>query len=755
MPKKNSNSTLPHELNENWGSNYMMDGFFHDMEYGHGLRENPPANPIPQPSTSGMAQLPDGMIMALEDELDVQCQDDEGAMDLGGMGIVATSDADVDRSDAGIVDHSWLSDAYQDPDRLPNSPRDNGIPELQETWGDRTDGIQRVDLHDRSEVRFEDANQEDEDDDPLHRDKLARILASAMRKSAAGEPLDRIKQHLTAQVNLREARAMAAPVKALVAEHGLVGNVYVRASAYPGLHRGRWSDSFKKAAKGCRYLIAVEGEDCASCASAAGLVLVRTPNDIDWNDAYAHYSPQLEMAGRLDRTATVMNKRLTLREAFLREGKAPRLHIETAKVHHTMPVDLVSSDEARRVLAERRTIRQTITDAPKQARLENENVAKKIGALVRARLLTLEEAKILCESKAPAQSRLRMAHLLATRTKNASYSGSVQGDARVRISAEGFAAAGRDAPRHEHTVRVASASEEAERRRLLEGFARLEGRYREARAKLDEVHRVVLKHEKKGKILRAWVDRLFDETERKMVAADLDPLLVRGGYYDDPNANSPRDYEGAIMREATAPKHEPVIPAKEISRLARWVRQQMSEGTAGNDLDQLLSYRAEPRILEAAGPRLARVRDEHEGLSGHLYVDVAAYASPEGTAGCDEGALRHRANGIKLALTMPRCEGCVFKNANGNCQKYNKKLVDEIDRGDGRVKAFRLRVIASHDQSDQEETASYFSGTDIRAALNPNPVDEFGLHNASLDDVDNEAPQYAGIDGIFFGGFEV
>jgi hypothetical protein len=754
MPKKKATSKLPHELNENWGSNYMLDGFWHDMEYGHGLRENPPANPIPQPATRGMAQLPDGLVMALDDELEVQCQEEEGAMDLGGLGIVATSDPDVDRSDTGIVDHSWLADAYQDPARLPDAPKDNGIPELQSAWGDRTDGIQRIDLREREEVRYEDAFQEEDDDDTLHRDKLARLLASAMRKSAAREPLDRIKRHLVSQVNLKEAKALAAPVKALEAEHGLVGNVYVRASAYPGLHRGRWSDAFKKAAKGCRYLIAARGEECGPCAAAAGLVLVQTPNEIDWNDAWNHYAPRLEMAGRLDRMATVMDKRLSLRSAFLTEGRAPTLHVETAKVPHTMPVDLVSSAEARRILAERRSVRQVITDADKHARLENEGVVKKLGALVRAHLITAEEAEVLCVSKAPAEVRLRMAHLLATRTKKASYAGTVQGDARVRLSAEESKGAGRSAHRHETMARVASASEDGERRRLIESFARLEGRYREARGKVEQV-RIAAAKGKKGTAFRKLIDTMFDATERRMVATDLDPILLRSGYFDDPTAGEPRSYEGATLREAVAMRPEPVVSIKEIMRLARWTRRQMSEGMVGNDLDQLLSHRAEPRVIEAAASRLASLRGEHEGLSGHLYVDAGAYASPQGTAGCDDGALKHRANGLKLLLAMPRCEGCVFKNVNGTCQKYNKKLVDEIDRGDGRVAAFQRRVIAAHAQSDQEETASLFSGNDVRAALNPNDVDAFSLHNSSLDDIESEAPQHAALDGIFFGGFEI
>lgn len=751
MTKKKAKSTLPAELNENWGSNYMLDGFWHDMEYGHGLRENPPANPIPQPSTRGMAQLPDGLILALEDELDIACQDDEGAMDLEGLGIVAALDPNVDRSDVGIVDHSWLADAFQDPTRLPDTPKDNGIPELQGAWGNRTDGIQRIELYERGEAQYEDGSQEHEDDDVLHRDKLARLIQSAMRKSAGGEPLDRIKAHLASQMNRRETKALMAPVKALEAEHGLVGNVYVRASAYPGLHRGRWSDAFKKAAKGCRYLVAAPGDDCVACAASTGLVLVQTPNEIDWNDAYSHYAPQLAMAGRLDRLATVMDKRLTLRDAFLREGRAPRLHIETAKPRVTMPVDLVTRAQARATLAGHDGVRKVITGDAKQRRLENEKAAKKIGALVRARLITLEEAKVLCATSAPPEMRLRMAHLLAIRTEKGSYSGAIQGDARVRLTAEEFAEAGRQSSRHETMHREASMSQDAERHRLLQGFARLASRHEAAMLKVEQVR----SSGKTGGALRRLVARLFDEAERRLVAADLDPILVNAGAFETPDDGSPRTYEGVPLREAKVARPEPVVPPQEIARVARWSRQQMSEGSAGGELDQLLRLRVEPRVLVAAQGLLKKVRAAHEGLSGHLYVDAGAYASPEGTVGCDDGALRHRANSIKLVLAMKRCDGCVFKNADGFCQKYNKRIIDEIDHSNGRVAAFRHRVISSHEASDQETTASFFSGNDIRGALDSDPVDDFGLHNASLDDVESAAPEHHMLNGIFFGGFEV
>jgi hypothetical protein len=207
-----------------------------------------------------------------------------------------------------------------------------------------------------------------------------------------------------------------------------------------------------------------------------------------------------------------------------------------------------------------------------------------------------------------------------------------------------------------------------------------------------------------------------------------------------------------VQREAEYRHPEQVVSPKEIAQTVRWARQQMSEGFASRDLDSLIAYRVEPRVKWAAQQQLVHVRGKHEGLSGHLYVDAAAYATPKTAKGCEEGALRHRANQLRYVLAMERCDGCVFKNVDGVCQKYNKTLIDEIPDG---AEAFRRQALASHDMSDAEETASMFHDNDIRAASNPNPVDEFGLHNSSLDEVETEDATRPSLDGIFFGGFEL
>jgi hypothetical protein len=175
----------------------------------------------------------------------------------------------------------------------------------------------------------------------------------------------------------------------------------------------------------------------------------------------------------------------------------------------------------------------------------------------------------------------------------------------------------------------------------------------------------------------------------------------------------------------------------------------MSEGFAGSELDDLIQLRITPKIASAASERIASERGRHEGLAGHVYVDAGAYVSSEGVSGCEEGGLKHRANGLKFVRAMDRCDSCVFKNANGVCQKYNKTLLDEIPEDFAKVA--RAKHLASHRMSDQEHTAAMFT-VGVEAAQ---AADQFGLRNSALDDVETEALGHQSLDGIFFGGFEI
>lgn len=727
--------TLPGELNENFGSNYMMDGFWYDMDYEHGLKENPPANPVPQPPTTGMSQLPEDVIatVGLEDLEVPEGVEMEGGLDLGELDIVATVQPDVDRTDVGIVDFSWLSDAYQDPNRLPDKPVDNGIPELQEAWGDRSDGLRRIDLRDRASVTYEDARQGPEDDDPLHTDKLAALIQSAMRRSAAGVPMAKIKQELLDALGPKKASRLAKPVQAIEAEHGLTGHVYVRASAYPGLHRGKWAKQLKAAAKRARYLIAAAGDDCAKGAGILGLRLIEHPTHIDWNDAYDYYTPMLEASGRLDRTATVRDKRLSLKHAFLKEEQTVRLDIETTKVRQTMPVDLVTAEQAKKAfIAFKPKQQQVIILVKRWKQAEVAKVVDKVGHMVDARLLSQEEAEKLLGSKAPPHQILRTAALLAINVKRGQYSGGEPVLSEVKIT-----------------------TEEAwgELRQAETKVAEAEAQMQE-RVQKDSIQQKVafivrnIQGGLKGKKLAAFIRETLSKEEAVLASPLLTPILQKTSALN-PQAPEAKKYEGKQYTRHIQANVQMDVSDREIDKAVRWVRQAMNEAFAGPILDDLVRIRLGSDVRTASEDKLTQIRKKHEGLSGHLYIDAEAYAK-NGTAGCEDGGLKHRANGVKYLLAMEACTSCVFKNADEVCQKYNKTVMDEVPEN---VEAYRRKILATHEMSDHELTASLFVQPNMQEVVVPK--DEYSLHNSNLDNVDSEDPKAEMLDELFFGGFEI
>jgi hypothetical protein len=349
---------------------------------------------------------------------------------------------------------------------------------------------------------------------------------------------------------------------------------------------------------------------------------------------------------------------------------------------------------------------------------------------------------------------MRMATLLAARTKQAAYSGAAVQDARVQISAEEFAAATSTQARTAAQVRTAAAAADGERHRLLQKFATIENEYRAAKIKAVKIARAV-KDGVKGSKLRKLVASTLSDRERKLVSKDIDPFLVRGGFYEK-KQKGPRQYQGAVLKEAAAQRVPDILPPQEVRKAIRWARQQLSEGFSGDQLDTLMQHRFSPPLVKAASEQLVQIRSKHEGLAGYVYVDSQAYASKKGSAGCDKGALKHRANGLKFVLAMDRCGPCVFKNADGVCQKYNKVLVDEIAGPE--MEAIRQANLRSGNMTDQEATASLFGPTNMMSQIE-DPVSEFQLHNGSMDNVDlddlKNSAEIAQLQHIFFGGFEV
>lgn len=202
-------------------------------------------------------------------------------------------------------------------------------------------------------------------------------------------------------------------------------------------------------------------------------------------------------------------------------------------------------------------------------------------------------------------------------------------------------------------------------------------------------------------------------------------------------------FEAHIAKRASSPTKT----AHEVQsdKIATWLRQKMSEGSAGEELDILLSTRFSQNVLQDHQSRIASLRNEHEGVSGHAYVDAEAYMT-QGTEGCEKGALVHRANQIPTLLKTAKCGTCVF-NSGGSCQKYNKVVVASVSEIVENKEQYQKEMIRLANASDAEQTASLF--------VNNYDESEFGLTQAGSNVDFSDSPTAATVGDVLFGGFEV
>ena len=430
------------------GSQFLLDSFDFDEDYNGGVLEG-----ARLPEAYGLSGLPDGLVAESSDfevgaekslqegmdlsELDMDGSADlfEEGMDLAVRGVFATSglpgsvdipDGDMEDS-TRIVDHSWLVDTVQDPKRLPTTPADRMIPELVQAWGTRTDGISRIEMRDLDDARYHENVVSVEKSASV--DDLKWVMARAMRRSARGDSLAQIKQEIVETLG-HDAQKLASAVALLEQEHGLHGKVFLRASAFPGLLRGKWAKQIRKSFKHVRYLIACGScdacrsgcpKDCA-CNAQLGFQAVAS---VPWKKAYAHYAPRLKLTGQLTRVASSkLSKKEALRQAFLTSPKNSAPREETLFPTHVAPADTISLKEARKQLSAAQ-VEQERVDAEA---LATEKLRKKAHAKIqgwkKAGLLSTEESGKLLAFPGDPRRLLRFASkIIASKTSKSEYEG--------------------------------------------------------------------------------------------------------------------------------------------------------------------------------------------------------------------------------------------------------------------------------------------------------------------------------------------
>jgi len=291
---KSAKSALPSDLlTPTLGSNYGLDGF-EDDSYNEGVEDHRTLSQFEE-----FPAFPTGLTKGAA----------AGLMDL----------SELTREAATLSNLSWLEDAFQDVERLPKNPVARGIPELEEAWGLHrpTNGTLVPALDPKAASVAERAKASKKQQDPRF---LAGLVTAAMRASASGEALDSILSKAYGALG-NDGHLIKSAMDRVKAEHGLVGNVFVRASAYPGYAQGKWSDHIKRTAKNARYLVVEEAALKSASWIRDGVCTMtgkKVVASVPWKEAYAFYAPRLQISGhKLASASTDSSCREALRTAFL------------------------------------------------------------------------------------------------------------------------------------------------------------------------------------------------------------------------------------------------------------------------------------------------------------------------------------------------------------------------------------------------------------------------------------------------------
>ena len=686
------------------GYNYGMDGY-PDMEYGAGVLDAVFDQDL-QPSPA----FPTGVQKSASAE----------AMDLGQL------------MGENLADLDWL-DPSQLPDlgRLPKSPE--SIPELVDAWGvnRRTDGI-NVASH-QTDLSYARGTQNlSSPKNKASARIIEKVVTHAMRRSIEGQHIGRVAKEAAESMGYEMERVV--PFLRRVAEdHGLAGRVFIRASAYPGWGTGKWKNHAKKYAKEAKYILVSKRDKKQAvwiqngrCTFTGKLAVTEVP----WNRAHKFYAPRLESTGR--RVASG-DKRRSLKEAFLSQPfkfEADAGYLPT----HKTPDQRVSSEEARKQFASHESERVVVENTKHESRMRSAAISK-IMKMERDSVIPAGSAKKIISSGLEPVGMLKRAVKLAVGSKKSVYSTNTKKGAQSLFSAQ------------QSNRRVLANKERGEALKKAsndKATKSIKRMLRKGQTTESRVRELVASHKD--------ISTVASIISEEAALASVESREYKGFEFVSASLNNSESMsisnEGAeLMKVAQAGD----CSVAEIEGMLRTMKKAMSEGMAGRDLNQYLSNRFASRLMNATSGLVAKERDEHEGLSGFLYVEASAYASPSGTKGCDAGGLKHRANQIPSVRKMARCSSCTLArcmpDGTTKCGAYNKILIGTKDLSGEDMAKIKKANIESSNMTDAETTASLFA-----PAYDPS---EFGLSNNNLEDVNFSSIENEKMGEVMFGDWEV
>lgn len=713
------------DFNFQTGNNFGLDAFQFDVQDNQG-----PEDGGRLPSTRGMAGLPDGTIPMDRDagsSFTDLTDDSADGLGMDFTSMLSYDEGNFDRM-ASLTDLQWL-DPTQAPDlnRLPNNEKTlNSIPTLEEAWGhgQSSSGTRLTPNRDREAAQYENSINS-QSVSKVTSDDVKVAVQKAMRRAHYGDSINAIQSELVDSLG-NDAHRAASAMGVIRDEHGLIGRVFVRASAFPGIKNGKWVDHIKSKSGSARYVIT----DDIAVADKLGMKMV---SEVPWDKALRYYAPRLAAAGYRIASSDMISPMEKLRMAYAAGPVATQVKDSMKPI--VKPVVASAEDASAAIKAKRPTTPYIMTANDHAVASKRKSTLIQIARWVKEGKLSREDALKIHNSGSDSISMYKAAtDIITAGGATAVYDG-----------------VGTSVPMESHILRArdvesfGSKTAELDRAMMKKAQVRLVGIVKAGMLTMEEARRV------------ADMSVTADDLSNNMAAAvqaagamrQLKMETVKSAEYRGPiqkaavqtkvgDATHIDPYMQLVMKAAA----EHNIKTGEIIGYLKWTRQRMAEGEMGKDLTDLTKARFALPLRKAALSLYKEVRSAHEGLSGHLYVDAGAYMTANGTKGCEEGAAKHRSNSIKYVLSTSRCSSCVNANSEGVCSQYNKYLTASAPVDN--PKEYQAEAIRMANASEPEVVASMFN------------QNEFGLQNDQMEEVhvsSYQAPEKMG--EVLFGGMEV
>lgn len=180
---------------------------------------------------------------------------------------------------------------------------------------------------------------------------------------------------------------------------------------------------------------------------------------------------------------------------------------------------------------------------------------------------------------------------------------------------------------------------------------------------------------------RMSLERARTAAARAAAEADWPRLTALVNLYspaEAPAASPSAEYSGIRLHAHNGdPGRHDVAAAREMDpdEVRRSLSHLMNTGLSGRELQAAILQRYSVDDLRQV-PEVGRTASVDDGVQGRYFVDPTAYL--DYGRGCHEGSAHFRKRGAPYVLASSGCNGCTLQTAPGWCSKYAKGLIRQV-----------------------------------------------------------------------------